>query len=84
MNLAKRISEKIECEILVKESNDPRSYRQDSSKLLKTGFKPKKTVSHAIDEIIVAFKRGELRDEPHFHNLNWMNKMIRNQREIAQ
>ena len=33
-------------------SNDPRSYRLSSEKLLKTGFKPKRTVEMAINELI--------------------------------
>ena len=56
LEIARLIKERIECDIVITEGNDPRSYRLDSSKLLKTGFKPKKTVSHAIDEIIVAFQ----------------------------
>ena len=78
------MKERVECDIVITGGNDPRSYRLDSSKLLKTGFKPKKRVSHAIDEIIAAFTNGELRDEPHFHNLNWMNKMMSDQKEMAQ
>ena len=83
LEIARLIKERIECEIVITEGNDPRSYRLDSSKLLKTGFKPKKTVSHAIDEIITAFRNRALTDEPHFHNLKWMNKMISDQKEIA-
>ena len=37
--LIRKISKKIPADILITESNDPRSYRQDSSKLLNTGFK---------------------------------------------
>jgi len=51
---------------------------------IKEVFKPKKTISHAIDEIISAFRNGNLRDEPHFHNLNWMNKMTSDTRELAK
>ena len=36
---------------MISESNDPRSYRQDSSKLIETGFRPKYTVEDAIEEI---------------------------------
>ena len=49
LDIAKIIKSKINCEIEIKQSNDPRSYRQDSSKLIETGFKPKKNVSIAID-----------------------------------
>ena len=52
LEIARLVKERVECDIVITGGNDPRSYRLDSSKLLKTGFKPKKTVSHAIDEII--------------------------------
>ena len=84
LEIARLVKERVECDIVITGGNDPRSYRLDSSKLLKTGFKPKKTVSHAIDEIIAAFRDRTLRDEPHFHNLNWMHKMIIDQQEMAQ
>src|SRR5690606_14739063 len=37
--------------IEVKESNDPRSYRVNSDRLLATGFRPKKGVEDAIKEL---------------------------------
>ena len=84
LEIARLVKERVDCDIVITGGNDPRSYRLDSSKLLKTGFKPKKSVSDAIDEIIAAFRRGALRDEPHFHNLNWMSKMISDQKGMAQ
>ena len=56
------------------ESNDPRSYRINSDKLLATGYKPKKTVEHAVQEIIESYRSGVLKDEDHFYNLKWMEK----------
>ena len=32
----------LKSKILIKPSNDPRSYRQNSDRILKKGFKPKK------------------------------------------
>jgi len=58
--------------ITVSESNDPRSYRVNSDKLLKAGFKPKKTVNDAIRELAHKFRAGALKDEDRFHNLKWM------------
>ena len=60
LDIAKKVQSRIDSEIIISESNDPRSYRQDSSKLLKTGFEPKYSVSNAIDEIIEAFESGKL------------------------
>ena len=72
LDIAERIRELTNAEIVVTESNDPRSYRLDSSKLLATGYTPHKTVAHAIDEIITSYNDGSFRNDPSFHNLSWM------------
>jgi nucleoside-diphosphate-sugar epimerase len=74
LDIANLITKYIPVEILVTESNDPRSYRINSDKLLSTGFKPKKTVEHAVKEIIESYRNGVLKDEDHFYNLKWMEK----------
>ena len=74
LDIANLITKYIPVEILVTESNDPRSYRINSDKLLATGFEPKKTVEHAIQEIIESYRIGALKDEDHFYNLKWMEK----------
>lgn len=50
LDIAKKIQEKIDCRIKILKSNDPRSYRLDSSKIIKEGFKPVKGVADAILE----------------------------------
>ena len=74
LEIANLITKYIPAEIIVTESNDPRSYRINSDKLLATGFKPKKNVEYAIKEIIESYRSGFLRDEDHFYNLKWMEK----------
>jgi nucleoside-diphosphate-sugar epimerase len=74
LDIANTVTKYIPVEIVVTESNDPRSYRVNSDKLLATGFVPKKTVEHAVREIIEAYKNGELKDEDRFYNLKWMEK----------
>lgn len=74
MEIAQRVSDKLGMPIEVTGSSDPRSYRINSDKLLATGFKPRYTVDDAIDEIIAAYQRGELKDEARFHNLKWMTE----------
>ena len=74
LDIAKRIQKRIPCEIIVTESNDPRSYRLDSKKLLDTGFEPEFGVDYAIDEIIKSYTDGNLSDKKITHNLNWMKK----------
>ena len=59
-DIANMIQSKISCDLNFMESNDPRSYRQDSSKILATGFKPVKSVVVAIDEIIESYRTGNL------------------------
>ena len=72
LEIAKMVKEKINCEIIILESNDPRSYRQDSSKLIETGFKPNFGVKHAIDEIISKFHSGDLMESDSCYTVKWM------------
>ena len=55
-------------------SKDIRSYRINSDKLLETGFKPKQTVADAINEIVLKYESGQLKDEARWHNLRWMQR----------
>ena len=72
LDIAKLVTKYIPVEIEVTESNDPRSYRINSDKIINTGFKPKKGVEIAIQEIIEKYNSGVLKDEEKFHNLKWM------------
>jgi len=76
MNIANLINDRLNVPIDILPSNDPRSYRIDSSKLLNLGYKPKKTVEYAIDEIIDAFKKNKLKDEDKYYNLKWMQAKV--------
>ncbi len=70
--IAKKVQERIPCKIIPKESNDPRSYRINSDRLLDAGFKPKKIVADAIAELIVKYHSGELREDDSCFNLKTM------------
>jgi nucleoside-diphosphate-sugar epimerase len=76
MEIAERVVEHAPAKITVSPSNDPRSYRVNSDKLLKAGFKPKKTVNDAIRELVHKFRSGELKDDDRFHNLKWMQNEV--------
>jgi nucleoside-diphosphate-sugar epimerase len=76
LDIAKMATRHANAKITIKPSNDPRSYRVNSDKLLATGFKPKKTVEDAIVEICKAFHEGSLKDEARFHNLRWMQETV--------
>jgi nucleoside-diphosphate-sugar epimerase len=74
LDIAKMVTARVPAEIRVTASNDPRSYRVNSDKLLATGFRPKKTVDDAIAEIIEKHRQGGLRDEDQYYNLRWMKR----------
>jgi len=76
MEIAERVLEHAPAKISVSASNDPRSYRVNSDRLLATGFRPKKTVNDAIKELVHRFRAGELKDEERFHNLKWMQREV--------
>jgi nucleoside-diphosphate-sugar epimerase len=73
--LAEMIACKTGASITTTPSNDPRSYRQNSDKLLNTGFKPMFSVDHAVDELSHAFAAGELVDSEQSHTVKWMTSL---------
>ena len=66
------IQEKVKCDIGIEESNDPRSYRQNSDKLKCLGFRPNNCVEDAINEIIFAYKDRGLRSKEENFTVEWM------------
>jgi nucleoside-diphosphate-sugar epimerase len=72
LDIAKKVQKVFDVEIEIKPSNDPRSYRQDSTKLLETGFVRKKSVSDAISEISSNLINGEIKDDVRWHTVKWM------------
>ena len=75
LEIAKRVKEKIDCKLSITDSNDPRSYRQDSTKLTKTGFIPKYGVNYAIEEIIKAYENNLLSNNEKYYTVKWMKKL---------
>jgi len=73
-DIANRVASTIPAEVVITPSNDPRSYRVNSDKLLATGFKPRHTIDDAISEIVAAYQRGVLKEEDRWHNLRWMSR----------
>src|SRR6185369_10270914 len=69
LDIAKLVQKYVPAEIVVTESSDPRSYRVNSDKLLKTGFRPKKTVEDAIKELMGMYSQGRLSNEDRWYNL---------------
>ena len=78
--IAEMATQHANAKITIKPSNDPRSYRVNSDKLIATGFRPKKTVEDAIKEIVAAYRAGQLKDEDRFYNLRWMQQTVLNKK----
>ncbi len=76
LDIAKLVVKHVRAEIRVTESNDPRSYRINSDKLLATGFIPKKSVEKAILELCEKQNLGILKNEDRFYNLKWMQAAV--------
>ena len=76
LDIARMVTDHIPAEIVVTPSTDPRSYRINSDRLLKTGFRPKKTVADAIQELAGLYSQGVLVDEDRWHNLRWMQAEV--------
>ena len=74
-NLAIKISNKTLSKIEITESNDIRSYRQNSDKLQATGFKTLYQIDDAIDDICNKFKLGIIKDRPEWHTVKWMKSL---------
>ena len=74
LEIANRITESVPAEITIRPSNDPRSYRLCSDRLLGTGFAPKRNVAVAVCELAEAYRDGTLINQPNWHNVNWMKE----------
>lgn len=75
LDIAERAKKHIPAEIIVTPSNDPRSYRLSSKKLLATGFQPKYGVEDGIREVIEAYRGGKLQDREENYNIRTMKKL---------
>ena len=76
LDIAKQVTSFIPAEIKITESNDPRSYRINSDKLLSLGFQPKKKVNDAIRELIIEYGKQRLQDQDGFYNIRTMKKLL--------
>ena len=74
LEIAQRIAARVPAEVQVLPSNDPRSYRVCSDRLLAAGFAPRKNVAVAVEEMVGAYREGRLKDEPGTHNVTWMKQ----------
>lgn len=72
INMAKRIKKtlKLKSNIIVKKSNDPRSYRQNSNRIIKEGFSPKTKIEDAIHELNQKFLQNKIINKKSYHRVN--------------
>lgn len=75
LEIARLVAKKTSAEIVVSESNDPRSYRLDSTKLLDTGFSPRYGVETAIDEVAEFIEAGAETERPEWHTVATLKKL---------
>lgn len=57
-------------------SDDPRSYRQDSSKLIRTGFSPRETVRQTVEKIFQKLLDGNLGDRDEWHTVEALSRIM--------
>jgi len=74
LEIARMVTALVPAEIVVTESNDPRSYRQNSDRLLATGFAPRYRVEDAIKQVIEAYRAGRVVDDENCYNIKAMKR----------
>lgn len=78
LDIAKMVSKNIKSKVIIKKNyTDPRSYRLNSDKLLNTGFRPKKNVQIAINELQYLFNSGTLKNKKYFYSVQWLKEIIK-------
>ena len=75
LEIANRVLKFTDAEIQITESNDPRSYRLNADKLLKTGFSPGFSIDKAMQEITNAVEKGLLVDRDIWYNVKTMKQL---------
>lgn len=74
--LAYYIAENSGAKVKFLQTNDSRSYRMNSDKLLNVGFVPKKNVKEAVSEISHDLKTGKLKFAEKHYNVRWMKAYV--------
>lgn len=77
LKIARIISEIIECKINILGLKDIRSYRLDSTKILRTGFNPKYGIRDAINEIINKLKNNNYKIKKTAFSVKWLKRILK-------
>ncbi len=72
IEIAKRVKNTLnsDADIIVKSSNDPRSYKQHSSRILKAGFSPRYKIEDSIIELKKQFSKNKLKKKKSCFRIN--------------
>ena len=77
ISIAKQVSKNIDSKIKILNKNiDPRSYKLDSTKLKNLGFKSKKNIDDAINELKYMYMKKKITNNPRFYSVKWLKKII--------
>ena len=78
IEIAKTVSKITKSKInIIKDKNDPRSYRLNSDKIQKIGFKYTKNYIDAIYELCEEYKNKKLKDRKNNFSLKWLKKILK-------
>ncbi len=75
LNIAQKIKKKTGCRIKIIKSNDPRSYRLNSNKIIRAGYKKILNVNYAIDELLLFFNKTNFKASNINYNINHSKKL---------
>ena len=75
IDIAKKVSKIIPSKIIIKKNIDIRSYRQNSKKLLSSGFVQKFSVLDAIKEIKEKYESKKFKESSKCYTVKWMKKI---------
>ena len=76
IEIAQKVAKIIPSNIVIKDNkNDPRSYRQNSNKLLSTGFKKKFSVFNAIEDIKKKYESKKFTESDKCYTIKWMKTL---------
>ena len=62
---------------IIKDKNDPRSYRLNSSKIQRIGFRYTKNYVDAINELCEKFKKKKIKDRGNNFSVKWLKKILK-------
>jgi len=76
LDIANKVTKHVPAKIDITESNDPRSYRLNSDKLLGTGFSPEYGIENGIKDVVEEYNSGKLKDEDRYYNIDELQKWV--------